>query len=458
MLAGQEAKKYSKILKNFILRDPESLEQEADVMAVVVIVGAQWGDEGKGKVTDFLAREAHLVVRYQGGNNAGHTVVVGSQEFRLHLIPSGILYPDKACIIGNGMVIDPEVLFEELDAFRDSGMDIARLLISDRAHLLLPYHKLLDRLEEESRGNEHIGTTKRGIGPAYVDKVTRSGLRLGELKEKGWEKRIVQLVEAKNRVVGNLYGADGFAPEEIIDYLKPYVDRLLPCLADTSLVLSEAFAAGRHVLFEGAQGTMLDIDHGTYPYVTSSSPIAGGACVGAGVGPTVIDKVLGVVKAYTTRVGEGPFPAELEGSEAKELRDRGQEYGTTTGRPRRCGWLDIVMLRYAARVNGMGGLILTKLDVLDNLAKIKICTAYNYKGNILKEFPASLQVLQECTPIYEELDGWQENTGGARALKDLPEKAQHYIRRIIELTGVPVLTVSVGPERQQTIILGQVFN
>jgi adenylosuccinate synthase len=426
-------------------------------MSGVVIVGAQWGDEGKGKVTDYLARQAHLVVRYQGGNNAGHTVVIGSREFRLHLIPSGIFYPDKVCVIGNGMVIDPEVLFQELDNFVAQGVETARLYISDRAHLLFPYHLRLDELEEESRGAERIGTTKRGIGPAYADKVARSGLRVGELVEPGWEARVSQLVLDKNRIFERLYGVPGFKPEQIVEWLRPYAARLRPYLTDTSLILAGALAQDKNILFEGAQGTMLDLDHGTYPFVTSSSPTAGGACYGAGVGPTAIDLVLGVSKAYLTRVGEGPFPTELTGPRCEEIRERGREFGTTTGRPRRCGWLDLVMLRYAARVNGLGGLIITKLDVLDTQPEIKLCAAYRAGGSVVTEFPASLRLLQECEPVYEELEGWQQDTSEIRREEDLPPAARRFLQRITELTGIPVVMVSVGPDREQTVVLRDVF-
>ncbi|MGB9792795.1 MAG: adenylosuccinate synthase [Thermacetogeniaceae bacterium] len=426
-------------------------------MSCIVIVGAQWGDEGKGKVTDYLARKADVVVRYQGGNNAGHTVVIGSQKFRLHLIPSGILYPDKKCIIGNGMVVDPEVLFEELDDLAAQGVRGARLYISDRAHLLLPCHKRLDEAEEDARGNQKIGTTRRGIGPAYVDKVSRVGLRTGELLEPGWEDYVSQLIERKNVVLERLYGLPGFDPREIVEWLRPYADRMRPMIADTSLLLSRFLAEGKNVLFEGAQGTLLDLDHGTYPFVTASSPVAGGACIGSGIGPTAIDRVLGVCKAYLTRVGEGPFPTELLGADGDDLRQRGMEFGTTTGRPRRCGWLDLVMLRYAVRVNGMSGLIITKLDVLDHLPKIRLCVSYRWRGEVLEEFPASLRVLRECEPVYEELDGWQEDTSGARRLEDLPAAARKYLERISEVLGIPVVMVSVGPERQQTIIIEDVF-
>ncbi len=426
-------------------------------MSGLVIVGAQWGDEGKGKVTDYLARQAHLVVRYQGGNNAGHTVVAGGREFRLHLIPSGILYPDKICVIGNGMVVDPEVLFEELDAFIAQGVETARLYISDRAHLLLPYHLRLDEVEEESRGEERIGTTRRGIGPAYADKVARSGLRTGELTEPGWEARVARMVREKNRIFERLYGVPGFQPEQVVEDLKPYVERLRPYLTDTSLILAGALAQEKNILFEGAQGTMLDLDHGTYPFVTSSTPTAGGACHGSGVGPAAVSLVLGVSKAYLTRVGAGPFPTELEGSQCEEIRQKGREFGTTTGRPRRCGWLDLVMLRYAARVNGMGGLIITKLDVLDSLPEIRLCTAYRAKGKVITEFPASLRLLRECEPVYEELEGWREDTSRARRERDLPPAARRFLQRIAELTGIPVVMVSVGPDREQSIVLQDVF-
>ncbi|HHW40112.1 MAG TPA: adenylosuccinate synthase [Syntrophomonadaceae bacterium] len=426
-------------------------------MSCVVIVGAQWGDEGKGKVTDYLASRADVVVRYQGGNNAGHTVVIGSQEFRLHLIPSGIFYPDKVCIIGNGLVVDPEVLFQELDGLLARGVKNGRLCISDRAHILLPCHKRLDEAQEDARGNQKIGTTRRGIGPAYVDKVSRVGLRTGELLEPGWEDYVSQLVEQKNAVFEKLYGVPGFDPAEIVVWLKPYAERMRPFITDTSLLLSRYLAEGRHVLFEGAQGTLLDLDHGTYPFVTASSPAAGGACTGSGVGPTAIDRVLGVCKAYLTRVGEGPFPTELMGVDCEDLRQRGMEFGTTTGRPRRCGWLDLVMLRYAARINGLSGLIITKLDVLDHMPKVRLCTAYRRGGEVLKEFPASLRVLRECEPVYEELDGWQQDTSGIRRYEDLPEAARRYLQRISEITGVPVVMVSVGPDREQTIVLQEVF-
>jgi adenylosuccinate synthase len=422
-------------------------------MPGVVIVGAQFGDEGKGKMTDYLACQADCVVRYQGGNNAGHTVVIGGHEFRLHLIPSGIFYAEKVCVIGNGMVIDPEALFQELDELLNQGPKLARLYISDRAHLLLPYHLRLDEAEENCRGAERIGTTRRGIGPAYTDKVARVGFRTGELLEPGWEKRLEAKALEKNRILEQFYDSKGCEPEQVIDWMRRLALRLRPFLTDTSLVLAELAAQGKHILFEGAQGTMLDIDHGTYPFVTSSSPTAGGACIGAGVGPTAINQVLGVCKAYLTRVGEGIFPTELDGPACEEIRKRGREFGTTTGRARRCGWIDLVMLRYAARVNGLDGLLITKLDVLDSFPVIRLCNAYTCNGSTIKGFPSSQQVLQACDPVYEDMDGWQQDTSGIRRYEDLPMAARRFIERLSEVSGLPVLAISVGPDREQTIML-----
>jgi adenylosuccinate synthase len=422
-------------------------------MPGVVIVGAQFGDEGKGKMTDYLASRADCIVRYQGGNNAGHTVVIGGQEFRLHIIPSGIFYPEKVCVIGNGLVVDPEVMFQELDDLLNQGLKLARLYISDRAHLILPYHVRLDEAEENSRGAGQIGTTKRGIGPAYTDKIARLGFRTGELLEAGWEKRLGAITLEKNRLLKQLYGIEGDAPEQIIDWMQRYAERMRPFLTDTSLVLAELAAAGKQILFEGAQGTMLDIDHGTYPFVTSSSPTAGGACIGAGVGPTAVNLVLGVCKAYLTRVGEGAFPTELTGSDGEELRKLGREYGVTTGRARRCGWIDLVMLRYAARVNGLNGLLITKLDVLDSFPVIRLCNAYQGNSGTIREFPASQRLLQACEPVYEDLEGWQQDTSGIRRYEDLPKAARRFIERIGEVAGLPVKAISVGPDREQTIML-----
>ncbi|MDI6710847.1 MAG: adenylosuccinate synthase [Bacillota bacterium] len=427
-------------------------------MAVIVLVGAQWGDEGKGKVTDFLARSADIIVRYQGGNNAGHTVVVGEQEFRLHLIPSGILYPDKLCIIGNGVVIDPAVLRREVEALKERGVTMATLKVSERAHVIMPYHLLLDGLEEEGRGAGKIGTTRRGIGPAYVDKASRSGIRVIDLIDRdGFREKLARNIAAKNRLVDGVYGAEGLDYDEVLRSYEEHADFLRPLAADTSLLISEAIARGQNVLFEGAQGTLLDIDHGTYPYVTSSHPTAAGAALGAGIGPTRIDTVIGIAKAYTTRVGEGPFPTELHDGTGELIRRKGREFGTTTGRPRRCGWFDAVIVRYAARVNGLSYLAVTKLDVLTGLETLRICRAYRYRGELLTEFPASLDVLAECEPVYEELPGWDEDLSAATRCDDLPPAAQDYLERITELTGVPVALVGVGVKRSQTLVRCGVF-
>lgn len=427
-------------------------------MATVVLIGAQWGDEGKGKITDYLAQQAQVIVRYQGGNNAGHTVVVGRQEFKLHLIPSGILYGEKLCLIGNGVVIDPEVLLEEMDYLEARGIDIGQLRISSQAHLIMPYHKRLDKAEEERRGEQKIGTTKRGIGPAYVDKYARKGIRVMDLlDEEEFIRLLERNLEEKNLLLEKIYQKPGFQKEEILERYLTYAQRLRPYVADCSLLLNEAIAAGKHVLLEGAQGTLLDIDHGTYPFVTSSSPVAGGACSGAGVGPTKITKVVGVAKAYTSRVGEGPFPTELLDETGRIIREIGQEFGTTTGRPRRCGWLDAVMLKYAVRVNGIDALALTKLDVLDTLETLKICVGYEYQGQLLTQFPHSLKILAQCKPVYEELPGWQQDLKHVRRYEDLPLNAQKYLARIEELTGVPIALVAVGPKREQTILREPIF-
>ncbi|MBC7104796.1 MAG: adenylosuccinate synthase [Firmicutes bacterium] len=427
-------------------------------MSTVVLIGTQWGDEGKGKITDFLAREADLVVRYQGGNNAGHTVVIEGQEFRLHLIPSGIFYPDKLCLIGNGVVIDPAVLVRELDMLAARGISTANLRISPRAHLIMPYHRRLDEAEEDRRGDSRIGTTRRGIGPAYMDKAARSGIRVVDLLDPDeFAARLKENIAEKNRVLGQIYGLSGFDFEEVLsDYLR-LADRIRPHVADTSVLLDEAIKNGRNVLFEGAQGTLLDLDHGTYPYVTSSHPTAGAACLGAGIGPTRIDRVVGVAKAYVTRVGGGPFPSELQGGPGDLLRQRGAEFGTTTGRPRRTGWFDAVVVRYAARINGLDYLALTKLDILSGLPEVRICRSYRYRGEELTDFPASLKVLSECEPVYETLPGWNEDLSGIREYGALPGNARRYVERIVELTGVPVALIGVGTGRHQTIALHSVF-
>lgn len=427
-------------------------------MPGIVIVGAQWGDEGKGKVTDLLAEQAQVVVRYQGGNNAGHTVVVGQKTLRLHLIPSGIHRPGVICVIGNGLVVDPRALVAEMDELEANGLDTSGLRISANAHLVMPYHLLLDGIEEEGRGGKSIGTTRRGIGPTYSDKAARCGLRVQDLLDMAvFEEKLRRVLEQKNALLTAVYGKEPLAIEPILEEYGACAERLRPYIVDASLLVYEALVRGQNVLFEGAQGTLLDIDHGTYPFVTSSSPVAGGACTGVGIGPRFIDGVIGVSKAYTTRVGAGPFPTELSDDVGAYLLEVGREYGTTTGRPRRCGWLDAVVLRYAVRVNGLSSLALTKLDVLTGLPRLKICVAYEYDGQVLKEFPYQGTVLARCQPIYEEMDGWTEEIGGARAFDELPSQARAYIARLGELTGVPVGLISVGPEREQTILLCSPF-
>lgn len=427
-------------------------------MPSVVLIGAQWGDEGKGKVTDFLAEKAEIVVRYQGGNNAGHTVVVGEEEFKLHLIPSGILYPDKTCVIGNGVVIDPAVLLQELKYLAERGVKTDNLRISPRAHVIMPYHKKLDELIEESKGANKIGTTKRGIGPAYMDKAARVGIRIVDLMDKeDFAIILEQNLQEKNNLLTKLYGAEVFDKDAIMQEYLGYADELRKYVADVSVIIHDALEKGQNVLFEGAQGTLLDLDHGTYPFVTSSHPIAGAACIGAGLGPTQINKTLGIIKAYTTRVGEGPFPTELNDATGQYLQKQGFEFGTTTGRPRRCGWFDAVIARYAARISGLNYFAVTKLDVLTGIETLKICTGYKYRGEIITEFPATLKVLQQCEPVYEEMPGWQEDITGAGSFAELPKAAQNYLNRLSELARVPIAIIGVGTRRTQTIIQDQLF-
>lgn len=427
-------------------------------MAAVILIGSQWGDEGKGKVTDFLAEKADIIVRYQGGNNAGHTVVTNGEEFKLHLIPSGILYPDKTCIIGNGVVIDPKVLLDELSYLAKRGIKTGKLLISGNAQVIMPYHWILDGLEEEARGKHKIGTTKRGIGPAYRDKVSRSGIRIIDLldKEEFAEKLHLNL-EEKNNLFLKAFNQEALKFDEIFNTYLDYGEQLRSMVTDSSLVIDESIRSGGKVLFEGAQGTLLDIDHGTYPFVTSSNPIAGGACIGAGVGPTRIDQVVGVIKAYTTRVGEGPFPTELCDELGEQMQINGNEFGTTTGRSRRCGWFDAVIARYAVRVNGISDFAIMKLDVLTGFDTVKICVGYRVGEEIIKEFPQSQKIFRQCQPIYEEMPGWQEDLTKVRRFEELPSAAQNYILRIEELTGVPATLVAVGPGREQTIVRGEFF-
>jgi len=424
----------------------------------VVVVGSQWGDEGKGKVIDFLAEKADVVVRYQGGNNAGHTVVVKDQEFRLHLIPSGILYPEVKCLIGNGVVLDPEVLIREITQLRQRGISVDNLHISSRAQVLMPYHQRIDELDEERRGEFKIGTTKRGIGPAYMDKIARVGIRMADLLHREFlADKLQRILKEKNQLFVEYYKIEPIDYQSVLEQYLAFGEQLRPFIVDTSVLLYRALQAGQKVLFEGAQGTLLDIDHGTYPYVTSSHPIAGGASVGAGVGPTAIDHVLGVVKAYTTRVGAGPFPTELLDELGEHIRQRGREFGTTTGRPRRCGWLDMVILRYAVRINGLSSMAITKLDILDDLETIKICTGYQYRGEIISELPATLEELSECQPIYEEWPGWLSETTAANTLEDLPTNARRYLERVAELAERPISLITVGPERTRTIVLDPIF-
>ncbi|TYO96441.1 adenylosuccinate synthase [Desulfallas thermosapovorans] len=428
-------------------------------MSTVVLVGAQWGDEGKGKVTDFLARQAQMIVRYQGGNNAGHTVVADGQTYKLHLIPSGILYADKQCLIGNGVVIDPGVLLSELDTLEKQGVSTANLRISPRAHVIFPYHKSIDMVEEESKGSRKIGTTCRGIGPTYTDKASRVGLRMTELIDpEELAEKLRYTLESKNNILSRLYGAgESFDYQQVLEQYSGYADRLRDYVADVSVLVNDAIDRGDKVLFEGAQGTLLDLDHGTYPYVTSSHPIAAAACLGAGLGPTKIKTVVGVAKAYITRVGEGPFPTELHDDLGDLIRERGCEFGTTTGRPRRCGWYDAVIARYAARINGLTYLAVTKLDVLTGLETLKICTGYRYKGEIINDFPASLKMLAQCEPVYREFPGWQEDISSVTDYNDLPRAARDYLKHLEELSGVPVAIVGVGPGRDQTLVLKEIF-
>jgi adenylosuccinate synthase len=419
----------------------------------IAVLGAQWGDEGKGKIVDLLTPSFAIVARYQGGHNAGHTVYVNGQKFVLHLIPSGILHAGVTCVIGNGVVIDPQALFAEVDQLAGLGVEVGdRLVISNKAHLILPYHRELDLLSEARRGDHKIGTTSRGIGPAYEDKIARRGVRVGDLAETASATPLADAVrenvEARNRLIG------GAAMDwrRVLEDLRTAWTRLKPWVKDVSVVLADARKAGRSVLYEGAQGTLLDIDHGTYPFVTSSNATIGGVCTGLGVGPRAIDGVLGVAKAYTTRVGEGPLPTELTDDIGNRLRESGQEYGASTGRPRRCGWYDAVAVRYAVRVNGVDALALTKLDVLDGLDEIQICTAYTCNGHTLTEFPGDLGQLAACTPIYESITGWSDPSKGARRFADLPQGAQRYIKRLEEVTGVPMGIISTGSDRDDTII------
>jgi adenylosuccinate synthase len=429
-------------------------------MSNVAIIGAQWGDEGKGKIVDLFTQDADVIVRYQGGNNAGHTLVVNGKKTILHLVPSGALHADKLCVIGNGVVVDPEVLIEEIAALQAQGHLLGdhQLRISEQAHVIMPYHKLIDQARERLRGEGMIGTTGRGIGPAYEDKVARVGIRFVDLLEEDtFREKLERNIQEKNIYIKAILKEKALDFDEIHKSYSGYRERLKCYVTNTGLLLDQQIRAGKRVLFEGAQGTLLDVDHGTYPYVTSSSTITGGACSGSGVGPQHIQQVIGISKAYTTRVGSGPFPTELHGPEGETLRREGAEFGATTGRSRRCGWFDAVGVRHAVRMNGLSGIALTKLDVLTGFKKIPICKAYRYNGKTIDEYPASSKVMQGAEPVYEELDGWNERLDDVRKFADLPAAVQKYVRRIEQVIGTEIILVSVGPGREQTILLRNPF-
>jgi len=429
-------------------------------MSNIVVVGTQWGDEGKGKVVDLLAAKADMVVRFQGGNNAGHTLVVEGNKFIFHLIPSGILYEDKKCLIGNGVVVDPEVLLEEIEKLRAAGSHITpkRLSLSDKAHIIMPYHKALDVAREAAKGNGKLGTTGRGIGPCYEDKAARTGLRAVDLTEPDTlEEKINTNLKEKNFYLTKFLNAEPLEMKPILDNYLQMAEKLKPFITDVSLELAEALKANAKILFEGAQGTHLDIDHGTYPYVTSSNPLSGAACAGAGVGPNQLHHVLGIVKAYITRVGGGPFVTELQDETGDYIQERGKEFGSTTGRRRRCGWFDLVVVKDSARLNGLNSLAITKLDVLTGLERLKMCVGYELEGNRITHRPASLKKMSLCTPIYQEMPGWKEDISQVGALNQLPVQARAYVETIEEVTGVPVSIISVGPGREETIMVRDAF-
>ena len=427
-------------------------------MPAVVVIGTQWGDEGKGKIVDHLAEQADVVVRYSGGSNAGHTVVVNDKSYKLQLLPSGILYKGKTCVVGNGVVVAPESIIKEIRGMQERGIDVSGLRISDRAHVVMPYHKKLDALQEEALGDAKIGTTKNGIGPCYMDKAARVGIRMTDLMDaEVFEKKLARNMAEKNKLFTAVYGAEPLDYETVLNEYKEYAKILAPYVTDTATLLHQTIARGEKILFEGAQATFLDLDHGTYPFVTSSNPVAGGVCTGAGIGPKAINTVVGVVKAYSTRVGEGPFPTELLDETGDKIRERGHEYGTVTGRPRRCGWLDARVVRYAAMLNSLDYLAITRLDILDELPSLKICVGYRYHGRLLDEIPASLKVLADVEPVYEELPGWQQDISGIRKYEELPLNARRYVERLSEVTGVAIGVVSVGPGRDQTILLHNMF-
>ena len=429
------------------------MEKKSNVQ-VTVLVGAQWGDEGKGKVIDILTEDVQNIVRYQGGNNAGHTVVIGDSKYVLHLIPSGILHEGKTCVIGHGVVVDPQALIEEIEMLKEQGISCdGRLKISDKAHIIFPYHQKLDELREARRIEGKIGTTKRGIGPCYGDKVSRTGIRMADLYDKEYFRERLEInIEEKNTVFKDLYGFEGFSADEVFEEYIGYAEKLKSYVCDTMHMLNIAFKNNEKILFEGAQGTFLDVDYGTYPYVTSSNSTAGGACTGAGIGPSRIDQVLGVVKAYTTRVGEGPFPTEFGPDLMDTIRQKGGEFGATTGRARRCGWFDSVLVKNSVDINGIDKVIITKIDVLDELEEIKICTGYEYKGKMYYNIPGDPRFLDECNPVYENHPGWQQDTSNITSCEDLPVNARKYLDRIRELIGTDIMLVSVGKSRKQTLV------
>ena len=427
-------------------------------MPAYAVIGGQWGDEGKGKMVDFLAQYSQYVVRYSGGNNAGHTVINDKGSFAFHLVPTGIFWPEVTCVIGNGVVIDANVLIEEIDGLKQVGIETGRLAVSDRAHLIMPYHVTLDRLEEEARGSTAIGTTGRGVGPAYVDKVARSGIRVGDLLEIDDKSRLLPRLESviklKNSLITKVYGGNPIDLQEVYQQCREWADKLRPFITSTETMLLKALSNNESIILEGAQGTMLDIDHGTFPYVTSSSPTIGGAITGLGIPPQSIKGVMGVFKAYSTRVGSGPMVTELLDDVGEAIRERAQEYGATTGRPRRCGWFDAVAARYSAQLNGYTSIVLTRLDILDTFSNIKICTGYRLEdGTITTDFPTSASTLESCEPIYEEIPGWDGSTASTTNVKDLPHGAKLYVNRIEELIGVPIDIISTGPRREETIII-----
>jgi adenylosuccinate synthase len=427
-------------------------------MPVAAVIGAQWGDEGKGKMVDMLAEKAKYVVRFSGGDNAGHTVVNPHGEFKLRLTPSGIFYKSATSIIGNGVVINPAVLNAEVDDLKSRGIDTSKLLISDRAHLIMPYHIVIEGLEEDALGGKAIGTTRKGIGPAFADKVARTGIRSGDLLDKDYLKdRLTTVLENKNKILTRVYGVDPLSFDDIYRQYCQYADRWAPYICDTSAVLAAAIDKNEPILLEGAQGFLLDPDYGTYPFATSSSPQAAGACLGAGIAPNRLNHILGVFKAFQTRVGAGPMPTELKDEIGDMIRERGQEYGTVSGRARRCGWFDAVAARLSARVNGFTSIVITRLDILDVMPKLKICTGYKLDGKTIDYFPASIAALEKCQPVYEELSGWEKPTSAARKFKDLPQNAQRYVKKLEELIGCEASLISVGKHREQTIVRKSIF-